>query len=62
MQPLLDYAALENLDSEIASRDSAVFYMKQQDIEIGKPIHIRFLPPKPDYNLSLIHILMNYIP
>ena len=50
MQPLLDYAALENLDSEIASRDSAVFYMKQQDIEIGKPIHIRFLPPKPDYN------------
>lgn len=50
MQPLLDYAALENLDSEISSRDSAVFYMKQQDIEIGKPIHIRFLPPKPDYN------------
>jgi hypothetical protein len=50
MQPLLDYAALENLDSEIASRDSNVFYMKQQDIEIGKPIHIRFLPPKPDYN------------
>lgn len=50
MQPLLDYAALENLDSEIASRDSAVFYMKQQDIETGKPIHIRFLPPKPDYN------------
>jgi len=45
---LLNLDLLSNLDSEL-KKDTPVFFMKQQDVETGQPIHIRLLPPKASY-------------